>query len=84
MSNTKTELLQIIAVNLHETHCGCGDYIGIGDEDSSYEDMANGLLLLIEEARSFKPKRGMRAVLQRLNGTCSSRHQTLTEERTNE
>ena len=50
MSNT--ELRQAVAMKLHATQCGCSDYVGVGDEDSTYEEMVDALLPLFAEIRT--------------------------------
>ena len=47
-----TELRQAVAMKLHATQCGCSDYVGVGDEDSTYEEMVDALLPLFAEIRA--------------------------------
>ena len=47
-----TELRQAVAMKLHATQCGCSDYVGVGDEDSTYEEMVDALLPLFAEIRT--------------------------------
>ena len=39
-------------MKLHATQCGCSDYVGVGDEDSTYEEMVDALLPLFAEIRT--------------------------------
>ena len=41
------ELRQEVAMKLHSIQCGCSDYVGVGDEDSQYEEMTDALMPLL-------------------------------------
>jgi hypothetical protein len=36
--------LDVLALLLHDIDCGCKDYTGVGDEDTSYEHIAQAIM----------------------------------------
>ena len=56
VTTTDNELLQSIAIRLHAVECGCSDYIGVGDEDSVYEEIANALMPIFTAALAAAPE----------------------------